>query len=258
MSAMRGARYPVQAPACSFALDCPGDVVSVVRTRHRAEAAEWLALFAVFREGSDRPTVDAAGAFELEPGCARIEAAESACARWCVITPITVASARFRLWAVIQLFERLPETADGFLECLGSAQGVKQIVDRTYGVDPDLCDAVDAGIRELLVAEIAAGARFSAASIDAAVGEIVMAIDPDGVRTVHNAARDSCRVRLGSLPGGVVQLMAVAVGVGAVDLRVWPGLRRCLVAAAGGADVSVGARGPVVVDHHPAHPAGTR
>ena len=99
--AMRGARYPVQAPACRFALDCPGDVVSVVRTRHRAEAAEWLALFAVFRAESDRLTVDAAGAFEPGPGYARIEAAESARAQWCVIAQITVASARFRLWAVI-------------------------------------------------------------------------------------------------------------------------------------------------------------
>ncbi len=114
------------------------------------------------------------------------------------------------------MFEHLPETADGFLEGLVSAQVVKQIVDRTYGVDPDQCDGVDAGIRELLVAEITAGARFSAASIDAAVGEIVMAIDPDGVRTVHNAARASCRVRLDSLSGGVAQLMAVLPGAGAV------------------------------------------
>lgn len=119
-------------------------------------------------------------------------AAPVSAGQWCVAAPETDAATRYRLRAAIQLFEHLPLVARAFLDGLLSARLVKQIVDRTYGVDVALLAAVDAALRGELVEPIAGGARFSARVVDAAVDEIVILLDPGGVRTVRRAARAGC------------------------------------------------------------------
>lgn len=206
-----GAGVPESSPACGFGGD-PGDLAQVVRERHRAEAREWLALFRAFGQEESRLSRERAGA--LAPGLERLraDAAAATCARWCVAAPVTAATMRYRLRAAVQLFEHLPLLAEAFLEGVVSAQVVKQIVERTYEVDPQVLPALDAAVRGEVVEPIAAGVRFAAKALDAAVDALVALMDPDGVRTVRRTARAGVGVGLAALRGGVAQVQAVMPG----------------------------------------------
>ncbi len=201
--------YPEQSPACEFGGGEPGDLRRVVRERYRAEAAEWLALFTLYRRESARLS-DAVLARTAD--YERVEAAEAACALWCVAAPVTVAATRYRVKAAIQLFEHLPLLARSFLDGKVPGSLVQQIVSRTFEVDPRLCAGVDAGIDQMIISELATGARMSAKAVTAAVDEIVMLMDPDAVRTAARAARAGIGVDIEGLPGGVARLLAVLPG----------------------------------------------
>lgn len=258
--------YPDQSPACEFGSGRVEDLAEVVRSRHRAEAEEWVALFTLYRRESDR-LADAV--LERTAEYAKVDAAEAACSRWCVTAPVTVAATRYRLKAAIQLFEYLPLLARAFLDGQLPASLVQQIVSRTYDVDPELCAAVDAGIDELVTSVLNSGVRMSAKAVTTAVDEIVMLIDPEGVRTVARTARRGIGLDMESLPGGVARLVAVLPGPAAAMIharvdrlarRIHSGrpedesgvrltLRRCraialLVAVAGRSGLTAAGEGP--------------
>lgn len=209
-------RYPDQSPACEFGRGPVEELGEVVQSRHRAEAAEWAALFTLYRREADRLS-DVV--LQRTAEYAKVDAAEAACARWCVAAPVTVAATRYRLKAAIQLFEYLPLLARAFLDGQLPASLVQQIVSRTYDVNPDLCGAVDAGIDELVTSELNSGVRLSARAVTTAVDEIVMLIDPEGVRTVARAARRGIGLSMDSLPGGVARLVAVLPGPAAAMIH---------------------------------------
>lgn len=208
--------YPESGPACGFADGPPGDPGEVAQQRYRAEAAEWLALFRLYLREADRlsdAVLERAAEYE------RVQAAEAACARWCVSAPVTVAATRYRLKAAIQLFEHLPLLAQAFLDGRVPGSLVQQIVSRTFEVDPRLCAGVDAAISQMILDELAGGARFSAKAINAMVDEIVMLMDPDAVRTAARAARKQIGVHLENLPGGIARLVAVMPGAAGAIVR---------------------------------------